>query len=139
VKANALEGLVAKRRDSRYEPGQRSGAWQKMRVTGGAAICDRWVHALVQKSRPDCIRILRGRQVDARKANPQRVHACIAHTDIQTLHRSRDGDLPFANVRETTGGRWGEGLTAEKMAECRWLTPALVGSLRSWNGRRMGI
>jgi bifunctional non-homologous end joining protein LigD len=32
VKAQALEGLVAKRCDSRYEPGQRSGAWQKMRV-----------------------------------------------------------------------------------------------------------
>jgi ATP-dependent DNA ligase len=35
VKANGLEGLVAKRRDSRYEPGQRSGAWQKMRVNRG--------------------------------------------------------------------------------------------------------
>jgi ATP-dependent DNA ligase len=32
VKAQALEGLVAKQCDSRYEPGQRSGAWQKMRV-----------------------------------------------------------------------------------------------------------
>ena len=32
VKANGLEGLVAKRRDCRYEPGLRSGAWQKMRV-----------------------------------------------------------------------------------------------------------
>jgi bifunctional non-homologous end joining protein LigD len=32
VKANSLEGLIAKRRESRYEPGQRSGAWQKMRV-----------------------------------------------------------------------------------------------------------
>jgi bifunctional non-homologous end joining protein LigD len=27
-----LEGLVAKRRDSLYQPGQRSGAWRKMRV-----------------------------------------------------------------------------------------------------------
>jgi len=35
VKAYGLEGLVAKRRDSRYEPGQRSGAWQKMRVNRG--------------------------------------------------------------------------------------------------------
>src|SRR5690348_16584532 len=32
VKAQGLEGLVAKRRNSRYEAGQRSGAWQKMRV-----------------------------------------------------------------------------------------------------------
>jgi len=32
VKAQGLEGLVAKRLDSRYEAGMRSGAWQKMRV-----------------------------------------------------------------------------------------------------------
>jgi ATP-dependent DNA ligase len=32
VRSHGLEGLVAKRLDSRYEPGQRSGAWQKMRV-----------------------------------------------------------------------------------------------------------
>jgi ATP-dependent DNA ligase len=30
-----LEGLVAKRRSSLYEPGQRSGAWLKMRVNRG--------------------------------------------------------------------------------------------------------
>jgi DNA ligase D-like protein (predicted ligase) len=35
VKTQGLEGLVAKRRDSRYEPGTRSGAWQKMRVNQG--------------------------------------------------------------------------------------------------------
>jgi bifunctional non-homologous end joining protein LigD len=35
VKSHGLEGLVAKRLDSRYEPGQRSGAWQKMRVNQG--------------------------------------------------------------------------------------------------------
>jgi len=32
VKTQDLEGLVAKRRHSRYEPGKRSGAWAKMRV-----------------------------------------------------------------------------------------------------------
>jgi ATP-dependent DNA ligase len=35
VKANGLEGLVAKRLDSKYEPGLRSGAWQKMRINQG--------------------------------------------------------------------------------------------------------
>jgi bifunctional non-homologous end joining protein LigD len=38
VKAQGLEGLVAKRRDSRYEPGQRSVAWQKMRVNRSQAL-----------------------------------------------------------------------------------------------------
>src|SRR5207249_59370 len=32
VKAQRLEGLVAKRRSSLYEPGERSGAWLKMRI-----------------------------------------------------------------------------------------------------------
>ena len=34
---------------------------------------------------------------------------------------------PFANLPERRAGRWGQGLTAAKMAECRWLQPALVG------------
>jgi bifunctional non-homologous end joining protein LigD len=34
-KAQGLEGLVAKRRESKYEPGERSGAWMKMRVNAG--------------------------------------------------------------------------------------------------------
>jgi ATP-dependent DNA ligase len=32
VRAQGLEGVIAKRRDSLYEPGRRSGAWVKMRV-----------------------------------------------------------------------------------------------------------
>jgi bifunctional non-homologous end joining protein LigD len=35
VKEQGLEGLVAKQRGSRYEPAERSGAWQKMRVNEG--------------------------------------------------------------------------------------------------------
>lgn len=35
VKAHGFEGLVGKRRSSRYEPGLRSGAWLKMRVNRG--------------------------------------------------------------------------------------------------------
>ena len=36
-------------------------------------------------------------------------------------------ECPFANLPETRSGRWGEGLTAEKMGVCRWLRPLLVG------------
>src|SRR5262249_44991893 len=35
VKQQGFEGLVAKNRTKRYEPGVRSGAWQKMRVNRG--------------------------------------------------------------------------------------------------------
>jgi ATP-dependent DNA ligase len=36
-------------------------------------------------------------------------------------------ECPFVNLPEVKSGRWGEGLTREKMAECRWLKPVLVG------------
>ena len=34
---------------------------------------------------------------------------------------------PFVNLPEAREGRWGQGLTAEKIKDCRWLKPALVG------------
>jgi ATP-dependent DNA ligase len=34
---------------------------------------------------------------------------------------------PFVNLPEARTGSWGQGLTAEKMAECRWPKPLLVG------------
>lgn len=35
VREQGLDGLIAERRESVYEPGQRSGAWQKMRINEG--------------------------------------------------------------------------------------------------------
>jgi ATP-dependent DNA ligase len=35
VKTQGLEGLIAKRRNSAYEAGERSGAWQKLRINQG--------------------------------------------------------------------------------------------------------
>jgi len=36
-------------------------------------------------------------------------------------------ECPFCNLPEKRSGRWGEGLTADKMKDCRWLVPVLVG------------
>jgi ATP-dependent DNA ligase len=36
-------------------------------------------------------------------------------------------ECPFANLPEARSGRWGQGLTKEKMRDCRWLKPVLVG------------
>ena len=36
-------------------------------------------------------------------------------------------ECPFANLPEARSGRWGQGLTTAKMAECRWLKPVRVG------------
>ena len=36
---------------------------------------------------------------------------------------------PFANLPEAKSGRWGAGLTAAKMKDCRWLKPILVAQI----------
>ena len=43
---------------------------------------------------------------------------------------------PFANLPEKKAGRWGAGLTAAKMVDCRWLRPLLVGQFEflEWTG-----
>ena len=43
---------------------------------------------------------------------------------------------PFANLPEMKSGRWGAGLTAKKMVDCRWLKLVLVGQFEfvEWTG-----
>jgi ATP-dependent DNA ligase len=45
-------------------------------------------------------------------------------------------ECPFANLPEAKSGRWGQGLTKAKMADCRWLKPELVGQFEflEWTG-----
>lgn len=43
---------------------------------------------------------------------------------------------PFANLPEVAAGRWGQGLTAEKMRECVWLKPEVLAQIEflEWTG-----
>jgi ATP-dependent DNA ligase len=127
VKAQGLEGLVAKRRGGVYEPGQRSGSWQKMRVNqgqefviGGYAPSDRNFDALIIGYYERGKLFYAGRTRNG-FTPPLRVELMKRLRPLQTE------TCPFANLPEMRTGRWGQGLTAAKMKECRWLRPALVG------------
>jgi len=65
VREQGLEGIIGKRKDSRYESGKRSGAWIKYRVNRSQA-CDRWIHLWPSRSRLHHRRILQGRRSDLR-------------------------------------------------------------------------
>jgi bifunctional non-homologous end joining protein LigD len=45
-------------------------------------------------------------------------------------------EYPFANLPEASAGRLGDGPTAAKMRECRWLQPVLIGRVEfvEWTG-----
>jgi DNA ligase D-like protein (predicted ligase) len=127
VKEQGLEGLVAKRRDSKYEPGERSGAWVKMRVNrseefviGGYTLGGRHFDALIF-----------GYWDGARLVYAARTRSGFTPAVREQLHQQFRGletpECPFANLPEVRAARWGEGLTAAKMKTCRWLKPVLVG------------
>jgi DNA ligase D-like protein (predicted ligase) len=126
VKAQHLEGLVAKRRDSRYEPGLRSGAWRKMRVNAGQEFV---IGGYTIGSPFDAL--VFGYYEDDRLIYVARTRNGFTPASRAALSKKFRGleipTCPFANLPEAKSGRWGQGLTAAKMKDCRWLRPELVG------------
>ena len=127
VRVHGFEGLVAKRCNSAYEPGLRTGAWMKMRVnrsqefviggyTRGTKTFDALIFGYYQGDRLMYVARTRNGFTPAARA--------------QLFRRFKGLEIdecPFANLPEARSGRWGQGLTKAKMAECQWLKPALVG------------
>jgi len=121
---------VGKRLDSRYEPGQCSGAWQKMRVNRG----QEFVIAGYNSSPRNFDAIIFG-YYDGPKLMyvmyVARTRGGFTPSSREKLFKEFTGlemkECPFANLPEASSGRWGHGLSAEKITACPWLTPALVG------------
>jgi bifunctional non-homologous end joining protein LigD len=127
VKAQGLEGLVAKRRDSRYEPGDRSGAWRKMRVNRGQDFVIAGYTPGPRNFDALIIGCFDGERLIYAARTRNGFTPASRETLFRRFKRLETAQCPFANLPEAKSGRWGEGLTAEKMGECRWLVPELVG------------
>ena len=127
VKAQCLEGLVAKRNDSKYEPGLRSGAWQKMRINWG----QEFVIAGYTPSPKNFDALVIGYYDGSKLMYAARTrNGFTPATRAELFKKIKPLEIkrcPFANLPELHAGRWGAGLTLEKMADCRWLKPKLVG------------
>jgi bifunctional non-homologous end joining protein LigD len=122
-----FEGLIAKRRDSIYESGQRTGAWLKMRVNRG----QEFVIGGYTPSPKNFDALIFGYYESKKLIYVARTRNGFTPSLREKLFKRFKGlqtnACPFANLPEARSGRWGAGLTAAKMAECRWLKPVLVG------------
>ena len=126
VRRQGLEGVVAKRRDSKYQPGKRSGAWQKMPINkvrefviGGYTPAPRNFDALL-------VGYYEGRKL-MYVAKVRGGFTPALRDSVFRRFRGLESDrCPFKNLPESHKGRWGEGVTAEDMKKCRWLKPRLV-------------
>ena len=126
VRKLGLEGVVGKRIDSTYETGERSGAWIKYRtnreqefVIGGYIPGAHGFDALL-------VGVYENKQLIFVAKVKNGFLPRLRDEIFPTLKTLIAAHCPFTNLPEKRVSRWGESLTAEKMKQCRWVTPKLV-------------
>ncbi len=133
VRAKGLEGIIAKRPGSLYEPDRRSGTWLKCKVHGEQEFV---IGGFTppKRSRPNFGAILVGIFDGARLLYAGKVGSGYDHTRLKSLHqafrRRRTTVCPFADLPRARKPRFGAGMTAREMREVKWLKPELVCQVR---------
>jgi bifunctional non-homologous end joining protein LigD len=129
VRALNLEGVLAKRRDSIYEPGERSDAWQKLKL-------DRQQEFVIGGFRTDASSVdalLVGYYEGRALHFAGKVRAgFVPHVRRDLFGKLKPLELskcPFVDL-PSGKSRWGGGVTAEEMHEMRWVKPELVVQIR---------
>lgn len=133
LQKRGLEGLIAKRRDSQYESGRRSGAWLKYKwtqqqefVIGG--------YTPPQGGRNHFGALLVGYYAGDKLRFAGKVGTGFSEKLLRDLHgRFKDlvaADCPFSNLPEKRTSRFGGGMTTSEMRRCTWLKPELVCQVR---------
>jgi bifunctional non-homologous end joining protein LigD len=133
VKAQGLEGIIAKIPGSPYEPDRRSGTWLKCKVHGEQEFVIAGFTP-PKNSRPYFGAILVG-YYDRGKLNyAGKVGSGFDHARLKALYddfKQREIEAcPFANLPAPRGSRFSPGMTASAMREVTWVKPELVAQVR---------
>ena len=126
AKRLGFEGIIAKRRDSLYEPGKRSGAWVKYKINQG----QEFVIGGYTPGHPfDAVIVgyyRDGQLIYAAKVRNGFVPR-IRREVAKRLKALETEVCPFANLPEKKRTAWA--LTKEEMKKCVWIRPELVAQI----------
>jgi bifunctional non-homologous end joining protein LigD len=126
VRELGLEGVVAKRRSSRYEAGRRSDKWLKVKFSRR----QEFVVGGYKPSNSGFDSVLVGYYERRRLYYAGKVRAGFTtHSRGELMRRLAPigrRSCPFANLPSTKSSHWGEGVTPEDMAALKWVTPSVV-------------
>ena len=133
ARKQGLEGIIAKRPGSVYEPGRRSGAWLKCKILGEQEFVIGGF-SLPQNSRQYFGAILIGYYQDDKFLYAGKVGTGFNHRLLETLHakflqRVRP-TCPFANLPLNHKSRFGTGMPLSEMRKMTWLKPQLVAQIK---------
>ena len=126
AKRLGFEGIIAKRRDSLYEPGKRSGAWVKYKINQG----QEFVIGGYTPGHPfDAVIVgyyRDGQLIYAAKVRNGFVPR-IRREVAKRLKALETEVCPFANLPEKKRTAWA--LRKEEMKKCVWIRPELVAQI----------
>ena len=138
VKERKLEGLIAKQRDSIYEPRERSGAWVKHRVNQGQEFVVGGYIPGTHGFEALLVGFYRGKNLLYVVSLRAGFTAATREEVFAKMKELAIGECPFANLpQEGSKSRWGgEGMTSEKMRRVTWVKPKVVVQVEfvEWTG-----
>jgi bifunctional non-homologous end joining protein LigD len=129
VKRRGLEGLIGKLRDSVYEPGQRSGAWIKLKVLNEQEFV---IGGFTppQGARQHFGALLVGYHEKKKFLFAGKVGTGFDTKSLAALHKKlkseKRDDCPFADLPSKQGGQWVQGITPAMMRKIQWVNPVFV-------------
>jgi bifunctional non-homologous end joining protein LigD len=139
VRAAGFEGIVAKRKGSYYEPGERSNDWQKLKLENQ----QEFVIGGYRRDGDDSLdALLVGYCENKELQFAGKVRAgmvpFVKRKLVADLKPLRTDHCPFRNLPDAKSSRWGGGLTAAQMREFAWTQPQLVAQIRfvEWTAER---
>jgi bifunctional non-homologous end joining protein LigD len=125
-----LEGVIAKRKDSTYQSGERSGAWVKLKldrqqefVIGGYRPGTHGVDALL-------VGVYEGRNLRFAGKVRAGMNPPMRRTLVEALKPLHAAEWPFTDLPIGKVSRWGTGITVEELSELQWVKPLVVVQIR---------
>src|SRR5215471_15929933 len=126
AKEVGFEGIVAKRRESVYEPGKCKWRVAQVPRPEKAGVCH-WRIRTRQSFRFDHCWLLPRRKADVCCQGAERVRGSYPREVATKLKGWEIDTCPFANLPERKRTQWA--LTREEMKNCVWLRPELVAQI----------
>jgi len=128
-----LEGLIAKKPDSLYEAGRRSGAWVKVKLTQQQEVVIGG-YTPPEGSRKYFGALLVGYQGADGLLFAGRVGTGFSEKALEHLYdglqKIKRPTCPFVNLPEKAPVRWRQGVTPAVMKRCHWVEPVLVAQIK---------
>ncbi|HKX13121.1 MAG TPA: non-homologous end-joining DNA ligase [bacterium] len=129
IRSLGLEGLIAKRADSVYESGRRSGAWLKIKVTQQQEFV---VGGFTEprRSRPHFGALIVGYYDGKELKFASKVGTGFDHQLLKELHQRMkamiQAKVPFSDLPQ----KGPHGIPPYEMKRCTWIEPKLVAEIR---------